>query len=139
MEDNCETNWIFDSLAKKTMITRLMTVMNGSVVTNGSTNSSKKGAAKRGRGKDKDKENARPQKRARGRNASTEIASAQPAAKSVTGGMLDSFTEETAVCESTVACGVGMRCKLWLDDFCLHVQIMLSCKYVELVVYQTPI
>ena len=116
MEDNSDSNWVFDSLSKKSSITKLMTVMNGSVVTAGAASKGSK-SNKRSRN-NANKENARPKKAARGRaraNVDANVPSAAPA-KSITSGMLETFAEETMVGETTVSCNVGMRCKLWLDD-----------------------
>lgn len=93
------------------MVTRLMTVMSGSVVTSSGPKANK--STKRARGAEK--ENTAPKKvaRAKARDASS---TARAGAKSVTSGMLEGFAEEKSVCETTINCGVGVRCKLWLDD-----------------------
>lgn len=91
---NADTNWVFDTTSKKSSVSRFFTLMTGSVVTSGQK-PNKKG----------DKENVRPAKKAK----------ARPSAKS-RGAPVPNLPEEQNVSMATIACSVGVRNKLWVDD-----------------------
>ncbi|CAK9053779.1 unnamed protein product, partial [Durusdinium trenchii] len=99
LEDNSEDSWVFDTASKKQLVSRLWTIMSGSVVTSGTSAPKRSG-----------KENQQPKKRAKAKaNASrsggggTALANLQ-------------LPEETDVTSTTIKCEVGVRSKLWIDD-----------------------
>ena len=102
LESNAEENWVFDVLAKKTLVNKLFTTMSGSVVT---SSSEKKGTKRRA--KTDDKENVNGNKRAKAKAKPKAKANAMPSLP---------MTQEQHVQDTTVACAVGVRNKLWIDD-----------------------
>ena len=100
LESNAEDNWVFDVLGKKTLVNKLFTTMSGSVVT---TASEKKGTKRRA--KTDDKENVSSNKRAKAKAKAK--ANAMPVLP---------LNQEQHVQDTTVACAVGVRNKLWIDD-----------------------
>ncbi|CAK9026279.1 unnamed protein product [Durusdinium trenchii] len=105
LEDNVEESWVFDTVSKKHLFSRMWTIMNGSVVTFGSGPST--GTKRSG------KENQQPKKRAKAKakagagggsaNAGSVLASIQ-------------MPEEKDLTATTIKCEVGVRSKLWIDD-----------------------
>lgn len=116
LEENSESNWIIDSSAKKGLVQRFLTPMTGSVVTAGDPTGKSRTA--RAKGKAKAKPRAKPKAGASGQAAAN----------------IPSMPEEADVHESTVACQVGVRQKLWLDDLlacATHVCVSVSAMGVE--------
>ena len=111
LDETGDKNWVFDTHAKKPLITRLFTTMSGSVVTKAGN---EKKTSRGGRGKadkDKDKENTQPNKR-------RAKAKAKAQASAEKSNALPGFNlpAETSLGETTVACDIGVRPKLWIDD-----------------------
>eukprot|EP00435_Cladocopium_sp_Y103_P064491 s268_g26.t1 len=102
---NGESQWIFDVATKKVLVTKIYTVMTGSVVTLGK----KKTDNKKKRGSD-NKENVNGNKRARGA-----AGKAKAKAKSAAIAM-PNIPDEKDLNSATIECAVGVRNKLWIDD-----------------------
>ena len=100
LEDNADANWVIDSTSKKTKINNVLTPMSGSVVTTSDAKKKKASGSAKARGK------AKAKAKAQAGNNNTPAVPQLP--------------DEDHVHESTVACSVGVRQKLWLDD-------MLAC------------
>lgn len=103
MEPNSESTWIFDVATKKQHISKIFTVMTGSVVTSGS---SKKKTDTKKRGGDGKENTNTSNKRARGAKAA-----AKPKACA-----LPTIPAEKDVETNIVTCSIGVRNKLWVDD-----------------------
>lgn len=106
LEENGENTWVFDSLAKKSLVTKLFATMTGSVVTSGQQSSK--------RARTGDKENEKPKRKAKAK------AKTKPGAEIVS----LQLPEESDIKATVVSCKVGVRAKLWVDDLlncCSHI------------------
>lgn len=101
LEENSETNWIIDTSSKKNMFVRLLTPMSGSVVTTGS-------AKRTPAAKANPKAKAKAKGKAKAKAASTPSSGSQVS--------VPNLPHEEHVHDATIACAVGVRQKLWLDD-----------------------
>ena len=101
LEENSETNWIIDTSSKKNMFVRLLTPMSGSVVTTGS-------AKRTPAAKANPKAKAKAKGKAKAKAASTPSSGSQVS--------VPNLPHEEHVHDETIACAVGVRQKLWLDD-----------------------
>ena len=99
LEENSETNWIIDTAAKKNMFVRLLTPMTGSVVTTGST---KRTAVAK----------ANPKAKGKAKGKAKAKASSTPSCQV----NVPNLPQEEHVHDATIACSIGVRQKLWLDD-----------------------
>ena len=139
MEENGDRNWVFDTLTKKPLVTRLFAAMSGSVVTKTGRDSL---VTSRGRGKakanmDDDKENhstngdsVRPKKRAK---AKAKAGAGRGSGSSTNVFNFSNVPEETSVGETTIRCSLGVRPKVWTDDLLACVNhVCLSIKAMGL-------
>ncbi|CAL1151058.1 unnamed protein product [Cladocopium goreaui] len=101
---NGESQWIFDVATKKVLVSRIYTVMTGSVVTVGKKKNDNK---KRGA----DKENMNANKRARVTPGGKAKAKAKSAALA-----MPNIPDEKDLNSTTIECTLGVRNKLWIDD-----------------------
>lgn len=105
LEENSESNWVIDTVAKKTMISRLLTTMCGSVVTAGDQKKSRAAGKAKAKAKSKSKATAKAKSNA-GNGASGTAHGVQ----------VPNLPKEEDVSNPIVSCAVGVRQKLWLDD-----------------------
>ena len=114
LDESGDKNWIFDTLTKKPLVTRLFTQMSGSVVTKAGTDDAAESKRGKTRGaKQTDKENVRPKTKAKAKarqgrgNGQSDCGSAFK---------LSNVPAEQCVGDTVVRCNVGVRPKLWVDD-----------------------
>ena len=129
LDESGDKYWVFDTLAKKPLVTRLFAAMSGSVV----TQSGKDGAvavSSNGRGKKaKDKENIEPdvgdtnkgrggarRATAKGKAAGRGRGGTNSRATSNGGFSFNNVPEEKCLSDTTISCSLGVRPKLWIDD-----------------------
>ena len=106
LEENSETNWIIDTTSKKSMFVRLLTPTSGSVVTAGTA----------GTGSTRKTSVAKANPKAKGKAKGKAKAKATSVPSSGSQVSVPNLPKEEHVHDATIACSVGVRQKLWLDD-----------------------
>ena len=110
-DDEQTSGWIFDSLAKKQLVSRLFTNMSGSVICSGTTKSVSK------KRKATSSSSAPPKAKAKAKAKS----SAHPGA-----GDSQVIAPEDGLEVTTVNCQRGVRQKLWVDDMVMCINHAIS-------------
>jgi len=128
LDETGDKYWVFDTLSKKPLVTRLFTQMSGSVVTKAGADGvvePKKGKGSSRGGRGAGKENAEPKRKAKAKPAAKRRTAPQPAREAPVLS-LSNVPAEEHVGDTVVHCNIGVRPKLWVDDLLACVAHVVS-------------